>query len=402
MKILMVLEGEFPPDNRVEKEAVALIEAGHEVHIACYSKKKGFASREEYKNIVIHRKYLNSFLYKAGAAILILPFYFSFWKNFIEELFQLKTFDAIHIHDLPLAKTGYHFKRKYGTLLVCDQHEFYSNWIVQTAHYNTLPGKLIKALSNWDSYEKRYLQKADVVVTVEEPLRKNYIEKTHLPPGKIFCIPNTPLRSLFNKDQVNQKIVGKYRDNFVLLYIGGLDVLRGIEVAIKALPHLIPDIPEIRLVLVGGKSRYYDLEKIASAENVREYVDFTGFQSVNLLPSYIEASSVCFFTPLTNRDEIHKTIATKIYQYIAMGKPVIVTDARMQEEFVRDNKIGFVIRDGDSGEFAERVLEIYKNKDLYTELCENALRTSDLYTWESTVKPLVHFYNSNENIKQSD
>jgi glycosyltransferase involved in cell wall biosynthesis len=131
-------------------------------------------------------------------------------------------------------------------------------------------------------------------------------------------------------------------------------------------------------------------------------VDFTGFQSVNLLPSYIEASSVCFFTPLTNRDEIHKTIATKIYQYIAMGKPVIVTGARMQEEFVRDNKIGFVIRDGDSGEFAERVLEIYKNKDLYTELCENALRTSDLYTWESTVKPLVHFYNSNENKKQSD
>jgi len=39
MKILMVLEGEFPPDNRVEKEAVSLIEAGHEVHIACYSKK---------------------------------------------------------------------------------------------------------------------------------------------------------------------------------------------------------------------------------------------------------------------------------------------------------------------------------------------------------------------------
>ncbi len=397
MKILMVLEGEFPPDNRVEKEAVSLIKAGHEVHIACYSKKKEFVSREMYKGIVIHRKYLNSFLYKAGAAILILPFYFSFWKNFIDEIFQREAFEAIHVHDLPLAKTGYYFKVRYGALLVCDQHEFYSNWIVQTAHYNTKLGKIIKALSNWDSYEKKYLQKADVVVTVEEPLRKNYIEKTHLPPEKIFCIPNTPLRGLFNMKQINPEIVDKYKDSFVLLYIGGLDVLRGIEVAIKALPQLIPEIPEIRLVLVGKKSRYYDLEKIALEENVSDFVEFTGFQSVNLLPSFIEASSVCFFTPLTNRDEIHKTIATKIYQYIAMEKPVIVSNARMQEEFVRNHEVGFVIRDGDAGEFANRILEIYKNKELYRSLCENASRTSDLYTWEATIKPLIDFYNAGQN-----
>lgn len=402
MKILMTLEGEFPPDYRVEKEAVSLIQAGHEVHIACYSKKNRFAAREVYKDIVIHRRYLNTFLYKAGAAILVLPFYFSFWRNFIEKLFQQESFDAIHVHDLPLAKTGYYFKQKYGVLLVCDQHEFYSNWIVQTAHYNTLPGKVIKTFSDWPSYEKKFLQKADAVITVEEPLRKNYIEKTHLSPEKIFCIPNTPQRTLFNKDHIHPEIVAKYRNYFVLLYIGGLDVLRGLEVAIKALPNLIPEIPEIKLVLVGGKSRYYDLEKITEEENVRDFVEFTGFQPINLLPSFIEASAVCFFTPLTNRDEIHKTIATKIYQYIAMGKPVIVTDAQMQEEFVKENKIGFVVKDGNAGEFAERILEIYRNNNLYRELCMNALKTSELYTWEATIKPLLDFYNSNENTNQPD
>ncbi len=398
----MVLEREFPPDDRVEKEAVSLIKAGHEIHIACFSRKKDFNPCEKYKEITIHREYLNTFHYKVGAAILVLPFYFSFWRNFIEKLFQQEAFEAIHIHDLPLAKIGYYFKKKYGILLVCDQHEFYSDWIVQTAHYNTLPGRFIKAFSNWVSYERNYLQKADMVITVEEPLRMNYIEKTHILTEKIFCIPNTPLMSLYNKECVQWDIVDKYKDNFVLLYIGGLDILRGIDVAIKALPRLIPEVPEIKLLLVGGVSRYYNLEKIVAEENVSDYVEFTGFQPANLLPSFIEASSLCFFTPRTNRDEINKTIATKIYQYIIMGKPVIVTDARMQEEFVKENSIGFVIRDGDVDEFAKKVLEIYKDENLYRKLKENAFKAAALFKWEITIKPLIEFYNSNEKKIQSD
>ena len=39
MKILMILESEFPPDVRVENEMLALTEAGHEVHLACSTRK---------------------------------------------------------------------------------------------------------------------------------------------------------------------------------------------------------------------------------------------------------------------------------------------------------------------------------------------------------------------------
>lgn len=40
MKILMVLENQFPDDERVEKEALSLIKAGHEVHLLCATLKK--------------------------------------------------------------------------------------------------------------------------------------------------------------------------------------------------------------------------------------------------------------------------------------------------------------------------------------------------------------------------
>ena len=57
MRILMLLEVDFPPDNRVEKEALSLIDAGHEVDIACYT----FSDRpgeENFKGIRLYRKHL--------------------------------------------------------------------------------------------------------------------------------------------------------------------------------------------------------------------------------------------------------------------------------------------------------------------------------------------------------
>ena len=39
MKILMVLDHEFPPDIRVENEIASLHNAGHEIHVACYTMK---------------------------------------------------------------------------------------------------------------------------------------------------------------------------------------------------------------------------------------------------------------------------------------------------------------------------------------------------------------------------
>ena len=392
----MVLESEFPPDDRVEKEAVSLIQAGHEVHLACYSRKGNFIFSEKYNGISIHRKFISNFLYKTGAANLVLPFYYLFWKKFLTSLNNSENFDAIHIHDLPLAKLGYFFKKEDGMLMVCDQHEYYSNWIVDTAHYNTFIGKVVKFLSPWKKYEKKYLQKADLVTTVEEPLRKIYIEEVGVSEDRVLIVPNTPLKSVFNHENIKKKIIDLYKDHFIILYIGGMDILRGIDTAIKAMPELVGKIPSVKLLLIGSKSKYFDLEKIARENNVSEHVEFIDFQPVSLLPSYINASDICFFTPKTTRDEIHKTIATKIYQYVAMGKPVIVSKARMMKEFVEKNQIGFAINENNPEEFSRVILKIYEDEALSEQLCANAIKTSELFTWESTTKPLIDFYNRND------
>ncbi len=391
MNILMVLEKEFPPDERVEKEAYSLSVLGNNIIIACYTFKDRPLT-EDFNYFKVIRRPISKLIYKSSAASLLLPFYFRFWKRYLERIIKDAKIDVIHIHDLPLSKTGYQLRNKYGLKLVCDQHEYYSNWIIHTAHYNTLIGKIIKGLSNWRKYEEKYLNKADLVITIEDPLRKAYIDKIKVNPDKIIIIPNTPLKRVFNTGNIKQNILDNYKNDYVIFYAGGVDILRGIDMVINALPVIKKNIPNIKFVLAGTIHGRFDLMNFAKKKYVDELVSFIGWIPIEDLPSYMFASKICVFTPPVNRDEINKTIATKIYQYASLGKPILVSRAELMKEFVESNKLGYSVND--YREFADKVIYLYNNPLVYDEISKNCIKVSKEYYWELTINQLIEFYNT--------
>ncbi|MFO7844845.1 MAG: glycosyltransferase family 4 protein [Bacteroidales bacterium] len=391
MKILMVLTEEFPPDDRVEKEALALIERGHEIIIACQTLKK-IKRQEIYKKIIIERLYMSRLMYKLSVAALIVPFYFTFWYNFLKRLHKKYQFDVVHVHDLPLTKVGNQLSRKYGLKLVCDQHEFYSNWIVHTAHMNKGIGKIINLLSNWKKYEKKYLKKADLVITIEEPLRKNYIEHAGIKPEKIILVPNTPSKKVFNEQNVKTSIKEKYKDNFVLFYAGGIDILRGINIIIESLPVIKKHIPEIKFIFAGIIRKGCDPVKLAKKLKVEDNIEFLGWIDIQEIPSYINASDICLHVPPVIRDETNLTIATKIFQYIAMEKPVIVGQAKLMKKLVTENNLGLAIKDNDHKDLADKIIHLYNNPDVLQNFSYNCKKIKSQFIWEVTIKNLIQFY----------
>lgn len=393
MKILMILDGEFPPDMRVEKEALSLINSGHKVIILCYSTNKK-QSYENYKSIVVYRFQINKILRnKLSGLYLILPFYRKLWEYQIKKIIKTNKINILHIHDLPLCDVGVKLKKQFGYKLICDQHEYYSNWIVHTDTYNKFPGNIIKHLSNWKKFEKDYLPQSDLVITIEEPLKKIYIENIGIDPNKIICIPNTPLKSIFNEKNIKQEIVKKYQKHFVIFYAGGIDILRGIDIIIASLKLIKSKIPNIKFVFAGKIFKGYNPLKHAEELGVKDLIEFLGFLPINEIPSYIAGSDVCVFIPPVNREEINKTIATKIYQYLVMKKPIIVSQAKLMQEFVISNKVGLVIDEYSKENFAEKVLEIYNNPNLRKKISENAELISKNYYWEKTSEVLIGMYN---------
>lgn len=387
----MVLESEFPPDERVEKEIESLQEIGFHVSIAVYT----FTNKPEFElfnGYEIHRKKISELLYKSSAVILILPLYFKFWYKFLHSLLEREKYDFLHIHDLPLSKIGYRLSRKFKMKLVCDQHEYYSNWIVRTKHYNTIPGRLIRLLSNWVRYEKKYLRRADLVITVEDSLKKIYVEQVGISTAKIISLPNTPRSSVFHLQNVDPEIVERYQDRFVLFYGGSLDHIRGIDFVAGCIAELKDEITNILFLVAGKENRAFSLDRITRDLHIEGFVDYVGWIPLRSLPSYIAASHICIFVPKADNLEINNTIATKIYQYATMGKPVIVSETKMMKEFVESNRIGFSVNYGDIQGFCEVVRKIYGHSEIAAEIRSKAIQLASEYTWEKTSKALTSAY----------
>ena len=388
----MLLNEEFPPDFRVEKEAKSLMEAGHEVHILCYTSQHK-ARAENHQGILVKRFRIHRSLRdKLYALYLVLPFFRWIWKHQLSKVLRQDQYDVLHIHDLPMSDLGVYFKERYNLKLVCDQHEYYSNWIGQNAHMNTRIGKVVKKLSNWKKYEDKNLKQADLVVSVEEPLRKVYVQEAGIPDERVISLPNTPPKG-FSQTPLDQTLLELYKNNFVLFYVGGIDILRGIDTAIKALPKIAEAVPHVKMVLAGKVWKNHDPVVMAQKLGVREYIDFVGWVSPQVMPSYIAASDVCFHIPPAHNEEINRTVQTKIYQYLHMGKPVIVGQAKMAKKFITGNKMGYAIRERDSKDFADKVIHLYQNQDLLEEMGKRAREVAQRYVWENTVEDLVTFYN---------
>lgn len=387
----MLLENEFPSDERVEKEIDTLKGLGHEIHLACYTRENRPA-REEREGLIIHRMRLTKLMFKLSALILIIPIYKNKWYRFVQKLYKSFNYKVIHIHDLPLSMVGLKLKSKYGLQLVCDQHELYSNWIIDTAHYNTLAGKIVKSLSNWEKFENKALHLADAVLTVEEPLKTTYLKKYKIPNKKIFVLPNTPSKDLFHYSRVDTTEFPQYRDHFVLLYFGGIDILRGIDFIIQSIPLIVNRIPEFKFVLAGTINKGYDPFKTSNELGVKEYVDYLGYLDRSRLPSLINISDLGIFTPRSDREEINRTIATKNYQFLAMNKPMIVGSAEYMKEFTEKNRIGLSVNEYDPEDISEKIIAYYSDSKLREALINNCKKISSKYYWEYSSKSLKDCY----------
>jgi hypothetical protein len=94
MKILMVLESEFPPDMRVENEINSLSKDGHMIHLACTTM-KNCPVEEQWGKAVIYRKPIGKFVNKSSVGALKFPFYFNFWRKYLYGLFKKNNYDVI-------------------------------------------------------------------------------------------------------------------------------------------------------------------------------------------------------------------------------------------------------------------------------------------------------------------
>jgi len=391
MKIGMILDTTFPPDPRVENEALKLIESGHEVHLFCFSFTKDFKLKENINGIHVYRFFCNNFTYKLSALAYTFPFYHNRMKIPLKKFIFESAVDIIHVHDLQIARAV--FKIKCNKRIVLDLHENRPEIMKFYAHVNSLFGKFLIRPSRWKKFEFKYIKEADKVIVVTEAAKNYYCDQLEVEKNKFIVLPNTVRREFFTNYSVSQTIQNKYIGTFNILYVGDTGLRRGTMDLIKAIEIISHKISNVRLIIVGKSKEDHYLAQAVNDLSLKNNVELVGWQDFELFPSYFKSAHIGV-SPLHKNIHHDTTYANKLFQYMAFALPVVVSDSTAQRNLVESTHSGLVHREKNISDLANQIMKLYNDKELYKSCSRNAkIAIEEKYNWDITSKELTSFYN---------
>lgn len=393
MNILMVLSTKiFPPDRRVEREARSLIGDGHRIFLMA-RRGPGQPAEEIVDGVHVIRVPL-PFQRKKAIADFI---YFFFQRYFI--IFHIlwacrkHRIDALHVHDLCYAMATTLTGKLLRVPVVFDMHEHYTVMLKMSFEakvyrkFKPFAFILLALLRIEEKIACRWSRK--VIVVADEHVER--IESLGLARDNIVVVTNTEDVDYFLAFEIDESLAKEYRDDFVILYLGGFSPHRGLETAIEAMPIILEQILNARLLLVGEGATRMELEQLVCDSGLGDRVTFAGFQPFKTLPTYIYLSSVCLI-PHISTPHIETTMPNKIFQFMILGKPVVVSNTRPMMRIVNDAECGLIFEERNAKSLAETIIQL-ADDDMRRRLGENARRAvEDRYNWKETVKTLLDLY----------
>ena len=392
----MILDAVFPPDPRVENEAVSLVKAGHEVFLFClhYGQQK---QSEVINGIEVKRYLSNTLEYKVSALAYTIPLYTFLMKRKIRQFIKENKVEVLHIHDIRIAGAVFGVNKKYKLPTVLDLHENRPEIMRFYPHLLRFPGKYVISSKKWKNKEEEFIRKATTVIVVTSEAKDEIKKRLPIDTDKIVEVPNTVRQSFYKSPRVYPEILKQYSNSFVVLYIGDTGLRRGLKTAIKSV-HLIKNkIENIKLVIVGKNTTDIILKNLVKNLQVEAHVDFLGWKDQSLFQSYILSSAICI-SPLHRNVHHDTTYANKIFQYMSLGRPVLGSNASAQEKIIKKANAGLIHQDRDVKDFSNKVLELYNNKDLREEFGKNGSEFIESeFSWENTSKKLLHVYTNLKN-----
>jgi glycosyltransferase involved in cell wall biosynthesis len=396
----MALRAPYPDDVRVLKEARALAADGHEVHLLCLAREGvpepatervgpltvyRFPQRERYS--LLQRAV------KTGRFLVTLTD--TIWRRELTTFVETVDPDVLHVHDLPLVRTAGQVAAENDLPLVADLHENYPEAARQWRDAMAQPRKAIQQtftpVRRLKALERDGVRQADHVLAITEEGRRHYIHDCGAHPDSVTVVSNTVDLDHFDGDA---DPVPGFESEFVIAYVGSFGPHRGLETAIDAMPAIVDRVPNARLLLVGGGGESYEhrLRERAQATGVDDHITFTGWVDLDAVPNYVATSDL---PVVLHQDTPHTatTVPHKLFQYMAVEKPVAVTDVGTMGRIVREGNAGVVVEAGNADAFAAEVIALAQNPSRAEVLGENARSTVESrYNWAYDAATLRDVY----------
>lgn len=392
MRICKVYDDDYPWDVRVEKIGRTLVEAGHQVFLAVRNR----ARQDVYEHVdtmEVWRMPPFDLLPQALDQHLMFPAFFSpRWIAHIAQVLKRNHCDAIMVRDLPLAIAGIAAGKALRRPVVLDMAENYPAALraIHTHKEPTLTDHLVRNPGLAQRVEDATLPFLDHILVVCDENRDRLIAKG-VDPDKVSIVGNTPNLDLFRPDPPPSEVEDRFDGDFVIVYVGSVDPFRGLDTIIEALPMVREHIPNVKLAILGKGDGVADLDDLSRKHGVEDRVDLVGFRPLQELPGFIARGDICVI-PHHRNEHIDTTLPNKLFDYMALAKPVLATDAIPLERIIDETECGLVYASGDPGSVAEKVIQL-TDETIRVEMGEAGRQAvEDTYNWSEDTKILLEVF----------
>jgi glycosyltransferase involved in cell wall biosynthesis len=305
--------------------------------------------------------------------------------------------EALHVHDLPYAFATIFAGKVLKIPTIFDIHENYvvmHKTLIVAKGYKFLKILYAGLIAMWQIEEKLACRWAyRVIVVADEHIAR--IRAMDVAPERIVVVTNTEDIDSFRGLTVEKPLLHQYQNDFIILFFGFFSSHRGLDTAIKAMPRILEKITNAKLLLVGRGNNQRELEELVQKMKLNKKVIFAGFKPFKLMPTYIGLSKIGLI-PHVSTPHIETTMPNKIFQFMLLGKPVVVSSVRPLKRVVHDAQCGLVFEDRNPTSLAQAIIKL-RDEDLRCRLGENGRRAvEDRYNWQITVQALLSIYRKDE------
>ena len=120
-----------------------------------------------------------------------------------------------------------------------------------------------------------------------------------------------------------RKEYGFKDEDTVLFFMGFLYNFTGLKEVTLEIANGVH--PNIKLLIVGDGDGYLELQDIIEKHGLNSQVVLAGLKSYSEIPKLVQASDICILPAYPDEKIMQDIVPIKIYEYMAMAKPVICT-----------------------------------------------------------------------------
>jgi D-inositol-3-phosphate glycosyltransferase len=241
--------------------------------------------------------------------------------------------------------------------------------------------------------EQAVIERSDCVIASTPAEARDLLEHYGADPTRLCMNPPGISHELFypgNNEAARARL--GFAEGPLVLFVGRIQPLKGVDVALEAVALARRDLPDLRMVIVGGPSGiegHIEAERLrrrAAEPDLEGAVLFLPAQPHHTLADFYRAADVVI---CPSRSESFGLVAVEAQ---ACATPVIAANVGGLAFGVANEESGLLIDGWDPPDYADALVRFFTERGLARLLSEGARERSRIFTWKAAADRLLELY----------